>query len=82
VTNLIAQNTFTIVDLPYNKKAISGRWVFKLKPIDKSVIQNNYNKWIIDDNYRYKARWVVQGFHQRLGVDYLKTFAITCRTES
>jgi hypothetical protein len=68
--------------LPINKKAITGRWVFKQKPIDNSVVQNNPNNWIIDTKYRYKARWVVQGFHQRLGVDYLEVFATTCRTES
>ena len=82
VDNLVAQNTFTIVDLPDDRKAITGRWVFRLKPIDNSVVKNNLNSWVIDDKYRYKARWVAQGFHQRLGVDYLETFATTCRTES
>ena len=51
------------MDLLENKKAITGRWVFRVKPIDDSVVTNNYNSWIIDDRYRYKARWVVQGFH-------------------
>jgi len=44
VTNLIAQNMFIITNLSYNKKTILRRWVFKLKPINKSIIQNNYNK--------------------------------------
>ena len=31
---------------------------------------------------RYKARWVIQGFNQILGIDYLDTFSTTCRPES
>ena len=44
------------MDLPANKQAITGRWVFKLKPIDLLIVDNNYNNWIIDIKYRYKAR--------------------------
>ncbi len=54
---------------------ITRRWVLKLKPIDNDVVYNNYNNWVIDLKYRYKARWVVQGFHQRLGIDFFDYIA-------
>lgn len=78
---LIKQNTFDIVNTPSNIKLLGGRWVFKMKPINKITAKSSYitNK---DNTIRYKARWVVQGFGQRLGVDFLETFSTTCRTET
>jgi hypothetical protein len=80
--SLINQATYEIVDIPPGVTPIRGRWVFKKKPIkNASGIQANYitnaNKTI-----RYKARWVIQGFNQRLGVDFLETFSTTARTET
>jgi Reverse transcriptase (RNA-dependent DNA polymerase) len=80
--SLIDQQTYDIVDIPPNVKPIRGRWVFKKKTIkDAKTIQNNYitNQ---DQSIRYKARWVIQGFNQRLGVDFLETFSTTARTET
>ena len=33
------------------------------------------------DIIKYKARWVVQGYSQVLGIDYLETFSTTYRPE-
>lgn len=63
VDSLIANGTWTLVDLPSNAYALGGKWVYKLKrgPAGEIV--------------RHKARWVVRGFEQREGVDFNETFA-------
>ena len=81
VEELEKQGTYEIINTPPSINPIKGKWVFKKKPInnpnpDKDYITNS-NKTI-----RYKARWVIQGFHQKLGVDFLETFSTTYRTES
>ena len=79
VEELEKQETYDIIDTPPNITPIKGRWVFKKKPIidpKKGYITNS------DQTIRYKARWVIQGFHQKLGVDFLETFSTTCRTET
>ncbi len=44
----VARGTFNITTLPYDHKAIEGKWVFKLKEnLDGSI-------------ERYKARWVAK----------------------
>ncbi len=70
INELEAQYTWDIVDLPPGRTALGGRWVYKIK--------TNENNQII----KYKARWVVQGYNQILGIDYLETFSSTCRPES
>ena len=79
---LLSQNTYEIIDIPPNTTPIKGRWVFKKKPIkNPNSIKPNYitNS---DRTIRYKARWVIQGFYQKLGVDFLETFSTTARTET
>ena len=66
VQELVDSNTWRLVDLPQGRVALGGRWVYKLKTDSKGNI------------VRYKARWVVQGFNQILGIDYLETFSTTC----
>ena len=66
---LTSSNTWTLKDLPKGRVALGGRWVYKLKTNSKG------------DIIRYKARWVVQGYNQVLGLDYLETFSTTCRPE-
>lgn len=61
--SLIENKTWTLQDLPSDRVALKGRWVFKYK--------RGPNGRII----RYKARWVVRGYEQKLGIDYADTFA-------
>jgi hypothetical protein len=70
IEELNKQNTWDLTILPNNRTALKGRWVYKIK----TDLNNNIIK--------YKARWVVKGFNQILGIDYLDTFSTTCRPES
>ena len=63
-------HTWTLVELPPHKKAISSRWVYKLKT------STNGNP------PRYKARLVARGFEQKDGTDFLDTFAPVVRWET
>ena len=69
--NLIHNNhTWSLVSLPPGKKAITSRWVFKLKEDPSGQLS------------RYKARLVARGFEQTDGVDFLETFAPVVRWET
>ena len=70
IDELERQQTWSITELPKGKSPLKGRWVYKLK--------TDLNGNII----KYKARWVVKGFSQILGIDFLDTFSTTCRPES
>ncbi|XP_019432742.1 PREDICTED: uncharacterized protein LOC109339708 [Lupinus angustifolius] len=64
---LIALGTWSLVPLPPNKQDIGCKWVFKVKENpDGSVL-------------KYKARLVVKGFHQKLGIDYTETFSLVVK---
>ena len=69
IKQLEEQKTWELVDLPANRKALKGRWVFKIKEDSNHNIK------------KYKARWVIKGFSQKYGLDYLETFANTTRIE-
>jgi hypothetical protein len=60
---LEANHTWDITDLPHGKKAISSKWVYKLKYNSDGTLE------------RHKARLVVMGNHQKEGVDFKETFA-------
>ena len=62
--------TWSLVPLPPDKKAISSKWVYKLKP------------GTTGNPTRYKARIVARGFEQQDGVDFLETFAPVVRWET
>lgn len=55
--------TWAVEDLPPGKKAIGSGWVYKIKYTDKSKVE------------RVKARLVVHGNRQVVGVDFNETFA-------
>ena len=55
--------TWTLVPWPPGAQIISGKWVFKHKLRSDGTLEH------------YKARWVVRGFHQRLGIDFGETFS-------
>lgn len=70
---LEGNKTWELVTLPVGKKAISSRWVYKIK---------HKNNGKID---KYKARLMVNGYIQLKGLDYHKTFSpmtkmVTVRT--
>ncbi|XP_050915050.1 uncharacterized protein LOC127130006 [Lathyrus oleraceus] len=56
--------------LPKNKKAIGVRWVCKVKLKPNGSIG------------KHKARLVVKGFLQKLGLDYIEVFALVSRYET
>ena len=70
IKDLEKLNTWTLVDLPKERKALKGRWVYKTKRDPNG----NFIK--------FKSRWVVKGFKQVLGIDFDETFSNTCRPET
>ncbi|GJU84333.1 putative ribonuclease H-like domain-containing protein [Tanacetum coccineum] len=57
------QKVWILVDLPYGKKAIGTKWVYRNKKDERGVVVRN------------KARLVAQGHRQEEGIDYDKVFA-------
>ncbi|GJV08648.1 putative ribonuclease H-like domain-containing protein [Tanacetum coccineum] len=64
------QQVWILVDLPFGKKAIGTKWVFKNKRDERSIIVKN------------KARLVAQGHRQEEGIDYDEVFAPVARIEA
>jgi histone deacetylase 1/2 len=60
---LLRNNTWTLVPRPPDAQVITGKWVFRHKYRSDGTLE------------RYKARWVVRGFHQRPGIDFGETFS-------
>ena len=67
---IISNNTWTLTDLPPGFKVLSLKWVCHTK----RDANNNFEK--------YKARIVVRGFAQEIGLDFDETFAPVVRIES
>jgi len=63
ISTLQTNNTWEVVDLPPNKKAISCKWVYKTKLKADGSLE------------RLKARLVIKGFTQQYGVDYQEVFS-------
>lgn len=63
IAALQSNGTWTLQQLPPDRKAIACRWVYALKRNEKGGIE------------RYKARLVAKGFSQQPGVDYQEVWA-------
>jgi hypothetical protein len=64
---LMNNGTWELVSWPYGYNVVTGKWVFTHKPRADGSFD------------RYKARWVLWGFAQRLGVDYDETFNLVVK---
>ncbi|GJS40177.1 putative ribonuclease H-like domain-containing protein [Tanacetum coccineum] len=70
VTKSSGAHAFILVDLPYGKKAIGTKWVYRNKKDERGVVVRN------------KARLVSQGHRQDEGIDYDEVFAPVARIEA
>ncbi|GJW83822.1 putative ribonuclease H-like domain-containing protein [Tanacetum coccineum] len=64
------QKVWILVDLPFGKKAIGTKWVYRNKKDERGVVVRN------------KARLVAQGHRQEEGIDYDEVFALVARLEA
>ncbi|GJT49035.1 putative ribonuclease H-like domain-containing protein, partial [Tanacetum coccineum] len=68
-TVLEMQKVWTLADLPYGKRAIGTKWVYRNKKNDRGIVVRN------------KARLVAQGYTQEEGIDYDEVFTPVARIE-
>nr|GEY77665.1 hypothetical protein [Tanacetum cinerariifolium] len=59
-----------LVDLPYGKREIGTKWVYRNKKDERGIVIRN------------KARLVAQGHTQEEGIDYEEVFALVARIEA
>ncbi|GJX57715.1 putative ribonuclease H-like domain-containing protein [Tanacetum coccineum] len=64
------RKVWTLVDLPYSKKAIGTKWVYRNKKDERGIVVKN------------KASLVAQGYKQEEGIDYDEVFAPVARIEA
>ncbi|GJS78665.1 putative ribonuclease H-like domain-containing protein [Tanacetum coccineum] len=64
------QQVWTLVDLPYGKRAIGTKWVYRNKKDERGIVVRN------------KARLVAQGYTQEGGIDYDEVFSPVARIEA
>ncbi|GJY71552.1 putative reverse transcriptase, RNA-dependent DNA polymerase [Tanacetum coccineum] len=60
----------TLVDLPYGKRAIGTKWVYRNKKDKRGIVIRN------------KTRLVAQGHTQEEGIDYYEVFDLVARIEA
>ncbi|GKE69714.1 putative ribonuclease H-like domain-containing protein, partial [Tanacetum coccineum] len=64
------QEVWTLVDLPYGKRAIGIKWVYRNKKDKRGIVIKN------------KARLAAQGYKQEEQIDYDEVFALVSRIEA
>nr|GFC58043.1 putative ribonuclease H-like domain-containing protein [Tanacetum cinerariifolium] len=64
------QKVWILVDLPYGKRGIGTKWVYRNKKDERGIVVRN------------KARLVPQGHTQEEGIDYEEVFAPVERIEA
>jgi hypothetical protein len=67
MTSIWSNETWTLAPLSPGTKAITYKWIFKLKPAQGTQPP------------RKKARLVARGFEQRRGIDFSETFAVVIK---
>jgi hypothetical protein len=66
-TALQANHTWDLVPPPPGINIVTGKWVFRHKLHPDGTLNC------------YKARWVLRGFTQRLGIDFGETFSLVVK---
>ncbi|GJU81302.1 putative ribonuclease H-like domain-containing protein [Tanacetum coccineum] len=64
------KKVWTLVDLPYGKRSIGTKWVYRNKKDEKGIMIKN------------KARLVAQGYTKEEGIDHDEVFAPVARIEA
>lgn len=67
ITALEKNGTWTVIDLPTNKKAIGCKYVYKIKYYLNGTIE------------RYKVRLVAKGYKQQESIDYQDSFCLVAK---
>ncbi|KAK9160022.1 hypothetical protein Syun_006363 [Stephania yunnanensis] len=70
MNSMSSNDVWDLVELPKGAKTIGCKWIFKTKKDSLGNIE------------RYKARLVAEGFTQKKGIDYKKTFSPVSKKDS
>jgi hypothetical protein len=70
IKSLHNNHTFDLVKLPKGKRALTNRWIYRVKQEEHTS-----QPW-------YKARLVVKGFRQRKGIDFDEIFSHVVKMSS